>query len=437
MHRGNKDLHAKPKFWRAIDGRLKKRQEIGPPALPETDPTMNETANLAILVVAAGRGTRVGGGIPKQYRPLAGKPLLAHTLFALLKAAPAARVLAAIHPDDMALYRQALTGLPQDFLKRLLPPAYGGETRQISVLNGLDALQALAAPEIVLIHDGARPFPSHALIVRAHDAAVAHGAAVPGLALTDTVKQIDREGRIVATPPRERLRTVQTPQAFRFDLILAAHRKAAAAGQQGLTDDAAIVEWAGHPVYVFEGEQENMKITTADDIALAEAKLARSLEDVRMGQGYDVHAFGPGDHVWLGGVKIPHDHGLVGHSDADVLSHAITDAIFGALGDGDIGSHFPPSDSKWRGAASSIFLAAAVDHLRKRGGMLAHVDATLVCERPKIGPHREAIRKNLAEIMGISLDRVAVKATTSEQLGFTGREEGMAALAIATVRLPL
>jgi 2-C-methyl-D-erythritol 4-phosphate cytidylyltransferase / 2-C-methyl-D-erythritol 2,4-cyclodiphosphate synthase len=387
-------------------------------------------------VVAAGRGTRAGGGIPKQYRPLAGKPLLAHTLFALLKAAPEARMLAAIHADDLVLYRQALADLPPDFVKRLLPPAYGGETRQISVLNGLEAL-ADRPPAIVLIHDGARPFPSHALIARACDAAVAHGAAVPGLALTDTVKQIDAAGRIVATPPRDRLRTVQTPQAFRFDLILAAHRKAAAAGQAGLTDDAAIAEWAGHPVYVFEGEQENMKITTADDIALAEAKLARTLDDVRMGQGYDVHAFGPGDHVWLGGVKIPHDHGLVGHSDADVLSHAITDAIFGALGDGDIGSHFPPSDPQWRGAASSIFLAAAVDHLRKRGGMLAHVDATLVCERPKIGPHREAIRKNLAEIMGISLDRVAVKATTSERLGFTGREEGMAAFAIATVRLPL
>jgi 2-C-methyl-D-erythritol 4-phosphate cytidylyltransferase / 2-C-methyl-D-erythritol 2,4-cyclodiphosphate synthase len=397
---------------------------------------MSEMTDLAILVVAAGRGTRAGGGRPKQYRPLAGKPLLAHTLFALLKTAPQARVLAVIHADDLALYRQALAELPPDFIKRLLAPAYGGETRQISVLNGLEAL-VHQAPEIVLIHDGARPFPSHALVARAHNAAVAHGAAVPGLALTDTVKQIDAAGRIVATPPRDRLRTVQTPQAFRFDLILAAHRKAAAAGQAGLTDDAAIAEWAGHPVYVFDGEQENMKITTADDIALAEAKLARTLDDVRVGQGYDVHAFGPGDHVWLGGVKIPHDHGLVGHSDADVLSHAITDAIFGALGDGDIGSHFPPSDPQWRGAASSIFLAAAVDHLRQRGGMLAHVDATLVCERPKIGPHREAIRKNLAEIMGVSLDRVAVKATTSERLGFTGREEGMAALAIATVRLPL
>ncbi len=403
---------------------------------PAESPEMSETSDLAILVVAAGRGTRVGGGLPKQYRPLAGKPLLAHTLSALLAAAPEARVLAVIHPDDGDFYRKTLSHLPKDVVKRLLPPAVGGETRQISVHNGLEALAQQGAPRIVLIHDGARPFPSPALVARAREAARTHGAAVPGLALTDTVKQIDAVGRIVATPPRAGLRTVQTPQAFSFDLILAAHRAAATAGQDGLTDDAAIAEWAGHPVYVFEGEQDNMKITDADDIALAEANLARVLEDVRTGQGYDVHAFGPGDHVRLGGVKVPHDHALVGHSDADVLSHAITDAIFGALGDGDIGSHFPPSDPRWRGAASSIFLAAAVEHLRKRGGLLAHVDATLVCERPKIGPHREAIRKNLAAIMGVSLDRVAVKATTSERLGFTGREEGMAALAVVTVRLP-
>jgi 2-C-methyl-D-erythritol 4-phosphate cytidylyltransferase / 2-C-methyl-D-erythritol 2,4-cyclodiphosphate synthase len=398
---------------------------------------MSETSDLAILVVAAGRGTRAGGGLPKQYRPVAGKPLLTQTFSALLQGAVGAPVLAVIHPDDVALYEAARGRLSTALCARLLAPAFGGETRQISVKNGLEALARETAPQIVLIHDGARPFPSPALIARARAAALAHGAAVPGLALTDTVKQIAADGRIVATPPREKLRTVQTPQAFQFDLILAAHRKAAAAGQEGLTDDAAIAEWAGHPVYVFEGEQSNMKITTAQDFAVAEAKLIRALEDLRTGQGYDVHAFGPGDHVWLGGVKIPHDQGLVGHSDADVLSHAITDAIFGALGDGDIGSHFPPSDPQWRGAASSIFLAAAVEHLRQRGGMLAHVDATLVCERPKIGPHREAIRTSLAEIMGVSLDRVAVKATTSEKLGFTGREEGMAALAIATIRLPL
>ena len=234
----------------------------------------------------------------------------------------------------------------------------------------------------------------------------------------------------------QRLRAVQTPQAFRFDLILAAHR-AAALGASDLTDDAAVAEWAGHRVHVFAGEDSNMKVTTTKDLFAAEARLLRDLADIRTGQGYDVHAFGPGGHVWLGGVKIEHDHGLVGHSDADVLSHAITDALLGALADGDIGSHFPPSDPQWRGAASRIFLAAAAAKVRSRGGVIAHIDATVVCERPKLGPHRDAIRKSIAEIVEIPLDRVAVKATTSERLGFTGREEGIASLAIATIRLPL
>jgi 2-C-methyl-D-erythritol 4-phosphate cytidylyltransferase/2-C-methyl-D-erythritol 2,4-cyclodiphosphate synthase len=401
-------------------------------------PEMKQSGALAILVVAAGRGSRAGPGLPKQYRDIAGKPLLAHTLAALLDAAPEARLITVIHGDDRELYDRTLAHLPADDRKRLYEPTEGGETRQESVRRGLEALARQASlPEIVLIHDGARPFSSEALIARASAAARAHGAAVPGLGVTDTVKEVDSAGRVVATPPRAMLRTVQTPQAFRFDLILAAHRKAADAGQSGLTDDAAIAEWAGHGVHIFEGERENIKITSADDIGFAEGKLIGTLLDIRMGQGFDVHAFGPGDHVWLGGLKIPHDHGLVGHSDADVLSHAITDAILGALADGDIGSHFPPSDPQWRGAASSIFLAAAMDILRARGGVLAHIDATLICERPKVGPHRDAIRASLAKITGIPVDRIAIKATTSEHLGFTGREEGMACLAIATVRLPL
>jgi 2-C-methyl-D-erythritol 4-phosphate cytidylyltransferase/2-C-methyl-D-erythritol 2,4-cyclodiphosphate synthase len=397
---------------------------------------MSETVELAILVVAAGRGSRAGPGIPKQYRPLAGKPLLAQTLSTLFKAAPAARLMAVIHPDDLAVYRQAISHLGKADLARLLPPAYGGETRQDSVRLGLEALAKQSRPQIVLIHDGARPFANADLIARARAAATKHRAAVPGLELTDTVKEVEA-GRIVATPARAALRSVQTPQAFSFDLILAAHRKAAQAGQNGLTDDAAIAEWAGHDVYVFEGERENMKITSIEDFARAEEKLLRELPDVRTGQGFDIHAFGAGDHVWLGGVRVPHDRALLGHSDADVLLHAITDAILGAISDGDIGSHFPPSDPQWRGAASSIFLAAAVERLRARAGMLAHVDAMLICERPKIGPYRDAIRTKIAEIAGISEDRVAVKATTSERLGFTGREEGIAAMAIATVRLPL
>jgi 2-C-methyl-D-erythritol 4-phosphate cytidylyltransferase / 2-C-methyl-D-erythritol 2,4-cyclodiphosphate synthase len=431
-----------------IDAGPEKRQERalclaktrGQELHPKTDgkPQMNLSSEIAILVVAAGRGVRAGPGIPKQYRDVAGRPLLAHTLACLLKAAPNARLITVIHKDDQDSYARAVGHLSAGDQERLHGPTEGGETRQDSVRLGLEALaRHMPAPQIVLIHDGARPFSSEDLIARAQAAAAAHGAAVPGLALTDTVKEIDTDGRVVATPQRAMLRTVQTPQAFRFDLILAAHRKAVEAGQAGLTDDAAIAEWAGHGVHIFEGERENMKITSAEDIGLAESKLLAALADVRMGQGFDVHAFGPGDHVWLGGYKIAHDHGLVGHSDADVLSHAITDASLGAIADGDIGCHFPPSDPKWRGAASSIFLAEAMQRLRRRGGMVAHLDATLICERPKIGPHRDAIRESLAAITGVPTERIAIKATTSEQLGFTGRGEGMAAMAIATVRLPL
>jgi 2-C-methyl-D-erythritol 4-phosphate cytidylyltransferase/2-C-methyl-D-erythritol 2,4-cyclodiphosphate synthase len=398
---------------------------------------MSAPANLAILVVAAGRGTRVGGDRPKQYRPLLGVPLLTRTLTTLALAAPAAHLRTVIHEDDRDAYATALRLLPCGNAS-WAAPAIGGATRQQSVRNGLEALAAdgLWPEAIVLVHDAARPFTSPDLVSRAIESARSHGAAVPGLLLTDTVKQVAASGRIHGSPDRASLRTVQTPQAFRFDVLLAAHRQAADAGEYDLTDDAAVVERAGHAVYVFDGEKENVKLTTLDDFARAEARLLGNLADVRCGQGFDVHAFGPGDHVWLGGLKIPHDHGLEGHSDADVLAHTITDAILGALADGDIGAHFPPSDPKWKGAASSLFLADAVARVRARGGLLAHVDATLICERPKIGPHRDAIRENLAKILEIAHSRVALKATTSERLGFTGRGEGIAALATATVRLP-
>ena len=389
---------------------------------------------MAILVVAAGRGTRVGAGTPKQYLPLAGRALLSRTLDAL--AAAAAPILVVTHPADAAFYAAAIADVGAATSALLRPTVHGGATRQDSVRSGLAALEALA-PALVLIHDGARPFPSPALLERARAAANAGGAAVPGFLVHDTIKQVDEAGRIVATPVRAALRAVQTPQAFRYALIRDAHDSAAAAGARDLTDDAALAEWAGHAVHVFEGEPGNMKVTTPQDVAAAEARLMRDCPDVRMGQGYDVHAFGPGDHVWLGGLKVPHSKGLVGHSDADVLSHAITDALYGALGDGDIGSHFPPSDPQWKGADSSIFLKAAAEAVRARGGMIAHIDATVVCETPKVGPHRDAIRQRIAEVVALPLDRVAVKATTSERLGFTGREEGIATLAIATIRLPI
>ncbi|WP_395696534.1 bifunctional 2-C-methyl-D-erythritol 4-phosphate cytidylyltransferase/2-C-methyl-D-erythritol 2,4-cyclodiphosphate synthase [Methylocella sp.] len=394
--------------------------------------------HLAIVVVAAGRGARAGGGLPKQYRDVAGASVLARSLAALHRAAPQATIVVSINADDGELYARSLASLPVSAQARLRPPAFGGATRQESVRAGLEVLaKERRRPSVVLIHDAARIFPSEALVARAIRAAKDHGAAIPGVPVTDTIKEIAADGSIEGTPDRARLRAVQTPQAFAFDLILDAHRRTAEAGVHGLTDDAAIAEWAGERVFVFEGDVANMKITSADDLAAAEAKLVAELVDVRLGQGYDVHALGEGGHIWLGGVKIAHDHGLVGHSDADVLSHAVTDALLGALADGDIGSHFPPSDPQWKGARSDIFLAYAASRVRERGGMIAHVDATLVCERPKVGPHRDAIRASLAATMGVSIDRVAVKATTSERLGFTGREEGIAALAVATVRLPL
>ena len=392
---------------------------------------MTSHSNIGVVIVAAGRGLRAGGDLPKQYRTVGDAPVLRHTLNAFHRALPGAQIVSVIHPDDRALYEAASTGLTD-----LLEPVSGGATRQESVRAGLEALSTRPGLEIVLIHDGARMFVSPALIHKSIAEAERYGAAVPGAIISDSVKQVSVEGFALGTVPRETLRAVQTPQAFRFGLILSSHREAAAEGVEGLTDDAAVSEWAGHLVHIFEGDAANMKITESADFAKAETRLLAQLGDVRMGQGYDVHAFGPGDHIWLGGAKIPHTHGLVGHSDADVLSHAITDAIFGALADGDIGSHFPPSDPQWKGAASSIFLKYAVDRVIQRGGKIAHIDATIVCERPKVGPHRDAIRAALAQIIGIPVSRVAVKATTSERLGFTGREEGIAALASATIRLP-
>jgi 2-C-methyl-D-erythritol 4-phosphate cytidylyltransferase/2-C-methyl-D-erythritol 2,4-cyclodiphosphate synthase len=291
-------------------------------------------------------------------------------------------------------------------------------------------------PDLVLVHDAARPFASAALIARGIAAARATGAAIPALAVADTVKTVDAAGVVTGTIERAQLRLVQTPQAFAFAPLLAAHQRARAAGREDFTDDAALVEWAGIKVGTFAGEAGNVKLTTADDFVRAGAAELAALTDVRTGFGYDVHEFGAGDHVTLGGVRIAHGQGLSGHSDADVVLHALVDAILGALADGDIGVHFPPSDPQWRGASSDRFLAFAIERLRARGGRIGHLDVNVVCEAPRIGPHRDAMRARIAEIAGIDLTRVAVKATTSEKLGFIGRGEGMAAFATATVRLP-
>jgi 2-C-methyl-D-erythritol 4-phosphate cytidylyltransferase / 2-C-methyl-D-erythritol 2,4-cyclodiphosphate synthase len=291
-------------------------------------------------------------------------------------------------------------------------------------------------PDLVLIHDAARPYASAALVSRAIAAVAATGAAVPVMPVADTVKSVDASGHIEGTLDRTKLRTVQTPQVFAFAPVLDAHRRAATSGRDDFTDDAALAEWAGLKVAVFAGEAGNLKLTTPDDVARAARDHAAALADTRTGSGFDVHAFAPGDHVMLGGVKIPHERGVTGHSDADVALHALTDAVLGALAEGDIGSHFPPSDPQWSGASSDRFLAFAVERVCARGGRIAHLDLTVVCEAPRVGPHRDAMRARIAGIAGIEVDRVAVKATTSERLGFTGRGEGIAAMATATVRLP-
>ena len=391
---------------------------------------------IALVIVAAGRGERLGDALPKQYRPMGGRPMLCATIEALARAHSFCVTTVVIHANARAHYETVVAALDPAYAATLSPPAIGGATRQQSVLAGLEA-QVEAAPEIVLIHDGARPFPSSALVQRAIAAAQDHGAAAPGTPVIDTIKQVDARSIIVVSLDRSVLRAMQTPQSFRYALIVDAHRRAAAAGVSDLTDDAAVAQWAGQRVFLFEGDVENVKITTLEDLRAAQARLFDWAADIRVGQGFDVHAFADGDHVWLGGVKIAHDRGLSGHSDADVALHAITDALLGAIGDGDIGAHFPPGDPQWRGANSAIFLTDAARRVRALGGIIANVDATLICEAPKIGPHRDAMRARIGEILGIEVGRVAVKATTSERLGFTGRREGIACMASATLRLPI
>jgi 2-C-methyl-D-erythritol 4-phosphate cytidylyltransferase/2-C-methyl-D-erythritol 2,4-cyclodiphosphate synthase len=386
------------------------------------------TGKVVAVVVAAGRGFRAGGDRPKQYRLIGGQPIIRPSLAALATHPEVSAVQPVIHPDDVHHFEAASVGLT------LLPPVFGGATRQASVRAGLKAL-APGKPDVVLVHDAARPFASPALIARAI-AAAGSGAAVPVLPVVDTVKTVDETGAITGTVDRTALRMVQTPQAFGFDLLLDAHCRAEAAGRDDFTDDAALAEWAGLKVTTFEGETGNVKLTMTDDFARAEAAQLAALADIRTGFGFDVHQFAEGDHIWLGGIRIAHECGVTGHSDADVVLHALVDAILGALCEGDIGVHFPPSDPQWRGASSDRFLTFAVERVKARGGRIAHLDATVVCEAPRIGPHRDAMRARIAEIAGVLVSRVAVKATTSEKLGFTGRSEGIVAFANATIRLP-
>ncbi len=390
---------------------------------------MAKSERTAAILVAAGRGLRAGDGGPKQYRVIGGQTVIFRAMQPFCTHPQVSVVQPVLHPDDARMFNAACAGL------RHQPPANGGATRQASVHAGLEALVD-EKPDIVLIHDAARPFVSAGVISRAIEAANRTGAAIPTIPVADTIKLIDADGNVADTPERARLRIAQTPQAFRYDIILEAHRRAAREGRSDFTDDAALAECAGLTVATFEGDALNMKLTTPEDFLREEARLASLLGDIRTGTGYDVHAFGDGDHVMICGVRVPHAKGFLAHSDGDVGLHALVDAILGALADGDIGSHFPPSDAKWKGASSDQFLKYAVERVTARGGRIANLEVTLICERPKIGPLRDTMRARIAEISGVDISRVAVKATTSERLGFTGREEGIAATASATIRLP-
>jgi 2-C-methyl-D-erythritol 4-phosphate cytidylyltransferase/2-C-methyl-D-erythritol 2,4-cyclodiphosphate synthase len=379
---------------------------------------------IAVLIVAAGKGERAGTSLPKQYERLGGRPLLRRTV----EAFAGYGVQVVIGAGQQELAAAALAGLA------LPAPVTGGATRQESVRRGLEALAqdapAKDAPDFVLIHDAARPLISPK-VIQAVIAALEAGAdgALPMVAASDTLRRKDADGRWTLVS-RDNLYRAQTPQGFAFAKILAAHRDHA---HEDVTDDVALAELAGLKVQMVEGEEKNIKVTRKEDFALAELLLGGG--DVRTATGYDVHKFKDGDHIWLCGLKIPHSHGLEGHSDADVGLHAITDALLGCIGEGDIGQHFPPSDDRWRGAASWKFLDHAASLVAAKGGAINHVDVTIICERPKVGPHRSAMKTKIAEILKIDPSRVSVKATTTEGLGFTGRREGIAAQAIATVKL--
>lgn len=383
---------------------------------------------IACLVVAAGRGLRAGNGIPKQYRPIAGIAMLKRTLQALAGVDRFDVVLPVIGQGDVPDF-ESLVGP----IAGVLPPAFGGSTRQDSVRNGLEALASAGPPDLILVHDGARPFVSASLVERVV-AALESGAdaVIPVLPVTDTVKRIDVDGQTIReTVDRSLLRRVQTPQGFRFDALLDAHRSAAGAE---LTDDAAVMEQRGIAITAVDGDVANTKITTPEDFQEAERRMGE-VQTARTGMGFDVHRFEPGHAVTLCGISIPHTARLAGHSDADVGLHALTDALLGAIAAGDIGDHFPPSDPQWKGAPSEKFVQHASGLVKARGGIVEHIDITLICEKPKIGPHKPAMRAAIAAMLGIAGDRVSVKATTTEKLGFTGRGEGIAAQAVATVRI--
>ncbi len=391
--------------------------------------------DVAVVIVAAGRGERAGQSAegPKQYRRIGGRPIIAHTIEAFASNPRIGPIVVAIHADDGLMFADAAGPLA-----RRVTTVEGGATRQETTRRALVALTD-TQPRAVLIHDAVRPFIDAELIDRTIEAITDDAGALPAVPVSDTLKREAPDGTVLETVPRAGLHAAQTPQGFPFRSILDAHERAFAGGRSDFTDDAAIAEWAGIQVRLVTGSPDNVKLTWAKDIALADQRLSgmqTAFPDIRTGNGYDVHSFEPGDHVVLCGVKIPHEKRLSGHSDADVGLHALTDALLATCGAGDIGTHFPPSDPQWRGAASRLFVEHAARIVRERGGRIANADITLICEAPKVSPHRAAMTEALASMLGISPDRVSVKATTNERLGFVGREEGIAAIATASVAYP-
>ena len=376
------------------------------------------------LIVGAGRGHRFGGDLPKQYSILGGVPVINRSLTAFVSHPAITEVRAVIHPEDKNLYEESIAQLTSP---KLLAPVNGGATRQQSVCLGLESLSG-SVPDLVLIHDAARPFVSPELINRVIEALGRSKGAIAAMPVHDTLKS--SEGDFVATTiDRTALWRAQTPQGFHFDDIFKAHKSCEASE---LTDDAAVAEKDGLAVELVTGSEDNVKITTMDDLIRAERSFGEW--EYRTGTGFDVHRFCEGNEVILCGLKLPYSHALKGHSDADVALHALSDALFGAVAAGDIGSHFPPADAQWKDASSDFFLAKARDIILEKGAHIVNVDITIICEEPKIGPHRQAMRSSVASILKITEDRVSIKATTTEQLGFTGRKEGIAVEAIATVK---
>jgi len=383
----------------------------------------------AALIVAAGSGQRFGGSIPKQYQPLAGISILRRSIMAFLNHPHITSVHVVINPAHRAMYDAAVQGLD------LPTPIEGGKTRQESVRNGLLALKESAQPDYVMIHDAARPFIDAKTISAVRQALDTHDGVLAARPVVDTLKRASGD-KVSGTVDRSELWQAYTPQSFQFDAIYNAHIKAAASPDIVLTDDAAVAENTGIPVTLVLSNPENMKITNPEDMDRAARLLGQGYNDIRTGMGFDVHRYEPGDAIILGGVRIPHNRKLEGHSDADAVLHALTDALLGGMGLGDIGKFFPPSDPQWKGCDSAVFVRAAVQKLSEHGGLISNTDITLVCEAPKIGPHRDAMQARIAELLEIAPERVNVKATTTERLGFTGREEGLAAHAIVTLRFP-